>query len=207
MNTLFTIGHSTHPLDHLLDLLNTHDIEVVGDVRSSPYSRHNPQYNREPFQTFLEAQRIQYVFLGKELGARSEDPTCYVGGQVQFERIAHTALFQEGLDRVKRGMEDYRIALLCAEKDPLFCHRTILVCRNLRAGGLDIQHILEDGSLEDHRDAERRLLQLHGIKERNLFQTFDELVEEAYARQEKKIAYGVTAQESKRQKVERADGP
>lgn len=189
MNTLYTIGHSTHPADHLLHLLAMHEITAVADVRSSPYSRHNPQFNRETLQKSLREAGLGYVFLGRELGARSEDPACFADGKLRFERLARTELFRTGLARLRRGMESYRVALLCAEKDPTACHRMLLVCRSIRQEGLTIEHILEDGSIEDNAHAERRLMQSLGMQENNLFAAREELIERAYDMQGKKIAY------------------
>jgi len=189
MNILYTIGHSTHPTEHLLHLLSLHHISAVADVRSSPFSRFNPQFNREILQKALRDAGIEYVFLGKELGARSEDPTCYADGKLQFGRLAQTETFRNGLARLQKGMESYRVALLCAEKDPITCHRMILVCRNLREDAVKIEHILEDGNLEENAHAERRLMQFLRIRENNLFASPEELIERAYDMQGKRIAY------------------
>ncbi len=187
--TLYTIGHSTHSSARLLDLLLAHGITAVADVRSQPYSRMNPQFNREGIVATLKAAGVGYVFLGRELGARAEDPECYVEGKVQYDRLARTQLFRKGLDRVTTGSQRHRIALLCAEKDPLACHRTILVCRHLAARGLAIQHILESGSLESHEAAMSRLLRELGIPEQDFFRSKEDLFREAYERRGEQIAY------------------
>src|SRR5439155_9113013 len=125
-DTVFTIGHSTHPQERFISLLRQHGITALCDVRSTPYSRMNPQFNREELAGALLAQDIEYRFLGKELGARSDDPHCYEAGKVQYERLAETTQFQYGLKRVLKGMkEGFRVVLMCAEKEPLECHRTI----------------------------------------------------------------------------------
>jgi uncharacterized protein (DUF488 family) len=196
MNTLYTIGHSTHTIEHFLELLAMHAITAVCDVRSSPYSSYNPQFNREHLIKDLKAKKIAYVYLGRELGPRSEDPDCYVENRVQYDRIAGTQLFQQGLKRVKEGMKKYRIALMCAEKDPVTCHRTILVCRYLREDNLEIQHILENGSLENNKDSERRLMRLLRVPEATLFETLEEQVEKAYDLQSRKIAYTISPESS-----------
>lgn len=167
-----------------------HAVSAVVDVRSSPYSRYNPQFNREPLRAALRDAEIEYVYLGKELGARTPVRECYVEGKVRFDRLAKTPLFRFGLQRLSKGLEEFNACLLCAEKDPLLCHRTILVCRNVRSPELRIQHILEDGSLEDNADAEQRLLRLHHIESNDLFMSDEELVEKAYDLQGEKIAYG-----------------
>ncbi|WP_049949436.1 DUF488 family protein [Sorangium cellulosum] len=190
-NPVFTIGHSTHSQAVLIKLLRTHGVNAVADVRSTPYSRMNPQFNREPLKEALSSAGIKYVFLGKELGARSEDPCHYVAGKVQYERLAQSTIFREGLSRVISGASRYRIALLCAEKDPLDCHRTILVSRELVRKQVAVAHILADGILETHSAAVRRLLNRFGMRTSELFRSNDELVDEAYARQSDAIAYTI----------------
>jgi len=189
MDDIHTIGHSRHTLDKLIELLSMHGIARVADVRSQPYSRRNPQFNRETLSGALAEAGIEYAFLGRELGARSEDPGCYLAGRVSFDLLARTLLFRQGLEIVEREARARRLALMCAEKDPLICHRTILVCRQLASRGLDARHILEDGRIESHQDALTRLLAEHGIKDRELFQSREELVAEAYTRRGRRIAY------------------
>lgn len=188
-NSILTIGHSTHSAEVFLALLRQHGVEVVADVRSSPFSRFNPQFNRENLEHSLRSGGIRYVFLGRELGARSEDPSCYEDGRVQYVRLARTALFQSGLDRVILGAQRYRIALMCAEKEPLECHRTLLVARALAARGQTVEHIHADGHLESHAAAIERLLDVVGVPKQDLFRSHDELLAEALARQEQQVAY------------------
>jgi uncharacterized protein (DUF488 family) len=195
-NTLYTIGHSNHPIERLTALLRQHKITAVCDVRSKPYSRYNPHFDREELKSSLEASGITYVFLGKELGARSDDPSCYLYGKVQYTKLAQTALFQEGLKRVRDGMKKYTIALMCAEKEPLDCHRTILVSRQLAASGISIEHIHEDGHLEPHSDALVRLARSLKLREAelHLFRSDEDLFADAYALQEKRIGYDSAAE-------------
>src|SRR5690348_7620224 len=141
---VYTIGHSTQPLERFIELLRQHGVTALADVRSRPYSRMNSQFNREDLKDALREHGIAYVFLGKELGARCEDRSCYQNGKVQYSRLAQTKLFEEGLDRVREGANKYCIAMMCAEKEPLECHRTILVSRYLDAMGLQVRHILND---------------------------------------------------------------
>jgi hypothetical protein len=125
-----------------------------------------------------------------------------VDGQARYDRIAQTPAFGEGIKRVLNGLENYRIALLCAEKDPITCHRTILVCRHLRRAGVMINHILADGSLEPHCAAEARLRKQLGLDQPSLFETPEEQLEEAYDRQGLKIAYRAgTSEEEERDAI------
>lgn len=192
-DVVYTIGHSTHSTEKLIALLAAHHVTAVADVRSQPYSRMNPQFNRESLRADLQTAGIGYAFLGRELGARSDDPSCYVEGKAQYDLLARTAVFQEGLTRIAEGIGTHRIALMCAEKDPLVCHRAILVCRHLAARGINPQHILEDGRLESHDDALTRLLKELGLSERDLFRSREELIAEAYARRGQQIAYSEQA--------------
>ena len=187
--TVFTIGHSTHALERFIALLEMHDITALADVRSKPRSRINPQFNREDLKKQLREAGINYVFLGRELGARSEDPSCYEHGRVQYDRIARTELFRHGLDRVQEGMKKYRLALMCAEKEPLECHRTVLVARHLAALGIPVQHILADGRLESQADLVDRLRRQLGLPESDLFRSHEDVLSDAYRIQESRIAY------------------
>ena len=186
---IFTVGHSTHALEDFVSLLKQHGVDAVADVRSVPYSRWQPQFNRENLAEALRSRGIAYVFLGKELGARSDDPQCYENGRVLYRVLAETPLFQSGIKRVRDGSKSRRIALMCAEKDPLDCHRTILVARELVASGVEIAHILENGSLEPHGETMKRLSEQLRLPAQDLFLTPEELENRAYAAQEQRIAY------------------
>jgi uncharacterized protein (DUF488 family) len=191
-HTVFTIGHSTHPQERFIALLQQHGITALCDVRSKPYSRMNPQFNLEGLEKALLVQEIKYRFLGKELGGRSDDPSCYEGGKVQYDRVAQTDLFKYGIKRVLRGIkEDFRIVLMCAEKEPLECHRTILVSRHLAALNINITHIHADGRLESHDAALSRLVHMLNLPEQDMFHSREELLADAYRKQGERIAYEV----------------
>ena len=187
--TLYTIGHSNHSSEALLELLRRHGVNAVADVRSHPYSRLYPQFGRELLAARLTEAGIAYAYLGQDLGARPDDPGCYVGGKVDFSLLAATPAFQRGLDGVEAGMRTRTVALLCAEKDPLTCHRTLLVARHLRERGVAVSHILADGTLETHEAALVRLLREYKLAERDLFHEPEEVIAEAYALRGAKIAY------------------
>ncbi|HEX4166126.1 MAG TPA: DUF488 domain-containing protein [Bryobacteraceae bacterium] len=188
--TVFTIGHSTHEQEHFVKLLSQHGITAVGDVRSKPFSRVNPQFNRNELNNALREHGIKYIFLGKELGARTDDRTCYKDGKVQYDLLARTTLFRNGLARIQDGIEKgFRIALMCAEKEPLECHRTILVSRHLAKAGLQITHIHADGKLETQADALKRLAFMLNLTQGEIFDKTDEAFADVYRRQEERIAY------------------
>jgi len=188
--TLMTIGHTTHELDAFVAMLKQHGVTAVADVRSQPYSRRLEQFNRENLAAELASAGIGYVFLGDELGARREEAECYDGDRADYRRIAELPKFRAGLDRLREGAARFRIALVCAEKEPLDCHRTVLVCRHLR-DEFQILHILDDGTTEGHAQTEKRLVREMGVS-RTLFEpdlTTEQLIQQAYDLRGEQIAY------------------
>jgi len=185
VDTLFTIGYSGRTIDDLVGLLEQHKITALCDVRSMPYSSRNPQFNRELLKKAVKSHNIEYAFLGSELGARPKDHSCYVDGKALYQKITDSTLFKNGLERIKIGMQkNYVLALMCAEKDPMTCHRSILICRNLRGVGVDIRHIIDHENTETQADLEKRLiaqLKLHP----DMFTDTDSnaLIERAYEMQ------------------------
>lgn len=187
---LWTVGHTTHSFDVFLSLLRQHGVTAVADVRSQPYSRRSEQFNREPLAARLEDAGIRYVFLGDELGARRAETECYEGGCADYRRIAALPKFRVGLERLRQGATRYRIAVMCAEKEPLDCHRTILICRHLR-DEFQIMHILSDGTAEDHAQTEMRLVRAMDVAP-TLFDpdaTDEQLIQQAYDKRAEHIAY------------------
>ena len=155
---VLTVGHSNHSPEAFLALLKRHGVTALGDVRSAPGSRFNPHFNRKTLSALLAAQGIAYVWLGRELGGRPEEPSCYENGALRYDRLAQMPLYREGIRRVMRGAAAHRLALMCAEKDPLHCHRALLVSPSLEHEGLEVAHILADGSLEAHESVMDRLI-------------------------------------------------
>jgi uncharacterized protein (DUF488 family) len=162
---IFTVGHSNYSTERFLSLLKRYGVTAVADVRSFPFSRRFPHFNQSPLKESLGFEAISYVFLGEQLGARPKDPECYVEGKARYELIASTEAFATGLERIHKGAKQHQIALMCAEQDPITCHRAILVCKHLKNARLDIKHILKTGDLESHEHLEQRLLKLHNLSE------------------------------------------
>jgi uncharacterized protein (DUF488 family) len=195
---VFTIGHSVHPIDRFADLLAQHGIDAIADVRSSPYSRFSPQFRREQLEAELRSRGVAYVFLGRELGARREEPEVYDGDLARYDRIAQIETFARGIERVEQGAARYRVALMCAEKDPLTCHRALLVARALAQRGHEIGHVHADGTLENAAAFEQRLLTASGVAAAELFRSREELVAEAYCVQGERMGYRRPAGASRR---------
>jgi uncharacterized protein (DUF488 family) len=155
---IYTVGHSSQPIEDFIAQLKANGIEVLADVRSVPYSRRYPHFSRESLQKSLVVAGIRYLFLGRELGARRDEPECYVDGRASYEEIEKLPNFVRGIETLQDGAQKRRIALMCAEVDPLTCHRTILIGRVLARHGVAIKHIGRGGGVEEHRDAEQRLI-------------------------------------------------
>ncbi|BFM16153.1 DUF488 domain-containing protein [Maricurvus nonylphenolicus] len=188
---LFTIGYATKPIVTFIEQLQRYGITAVADVRSVPYSAAFFDYHQDKLEGHLTRAGIRYVYLGNELGPRSKDEAHYDScGQVQFDRLIASTLFQQGVNRLQAGLQKgFNIALMCAEKDPACCHRSLLIAYDLeRNTALQVNHITHDGDLETQAQLEARLTDLHGVSE-DLFMGAEEKLEEAYLRQCKQKAY------------------
>lgn len=189
-NTLFSIGYATKPVDTFLAQLQRHKIDVVADVRSVPYSKVFHDYHRENLQQHLHRQSIRYVYLGEELGPRSPDSSHYCNDQVQFDRLQSSEPFQRGVQRLLDGLQKgFRIALLCAEKDPAVCHRSLLIAQYLKnRHGIDVAHINHDGHLESESRLEFRLLEETGIQP-DMLSSEQDCLDRAWREQSRRCAY------------------
>ncbi|MDQ6962150.1 MAG: DUF488 domain-containing protein [Mariprofundaceae bacterium] len=183
---LFTVGYAPLANQSFFELMQQHYIDAVVDVRSMPYSRVWSDFNRDILAHTLKKQSIHYVFMGDLCGARVEDAAAYADGVLVYEEVIKNKLFQQAMRRLKEGLKRYRIALMCAEKDPLCCHRFLLICRCL-AHEIDLYHLQHDGLLESQVDAESRLLALHQLHHPSLFCNLEERIQQAYAQQHVKV--------------------
>jgi uncharacterized protein (DUF488 family) len=160
---IFTVGHSNHSLERFLQLIAGAQVTAIADVRSRPHSRWASQFNKQPLGTALGENDVAYVFLGKELGGRPEDPALLKNGKPDYDAMSRTEPFRAGIERIIEGGKTHRVALLCAERDPLDCHRFLLIGRHLAARGLPVAHILASGEVEDQEKTEARFATRHPI--------------------------------------------
>jgi uncharacterized protein (DUF488 family) len=150
---VLTIGHSNHTLEHFLGLLKSHGVHVVVDTRSQPYSKYATQFDQDGLKPALQGAGIRYLYLGRELGGRPEGDEFYdEEGHVLYDRVAATAVFQEGLSRLERGISEFSVAMLCAEENPAGCHRRLLVSRVLLDHGFQVEHIRGDGRIQTEEE-------------------------------------------------------
>jgi hypothetical protein len=161
---LFSIGHSNHELERFLSLLDRAAVRVLADVRSSPFSQRLPQFNQPELRHTLEVHGLGYVFLGDQLGGRPRDPAMYDGdGRVDYSRVRQSPGFRAGLDSLIGVLQQHTLAMLCAEEDPLDCHRGLMISPELVEHGICPRHLRGDGSIETTEQLEARLLEATGV--------------------------------------------
>jgi uncharacterized protein (DUF488 family) len=183
---LFTIGHSNLPVERFLALLHRAGIGAVADVRSVPFSRRFPWFSGKALAARLSAAGVAYLSFGETLGGRPRDPALYRDGIADYERMAATPAFRAGLDHLGEAMAHHRVCLMCAEREPLDCHRCLLVGRALAERGVALGHILLDGTIEPHAQTEERLLALRAKPD--LFADRAAQLAEAYRRRAAAVA-------------------
>jgi uncharacterized protein (DUF488 family) len=196
MKTLYTIGHSSLDFQPLVELLEDAQVELLADVRSRPYSSRFPQFSQPGLEKLLQAEGISYLFLGEELGGRPDDPDVYrSSGVVDYRARRSSYAFQAGLERLLRELEVRSVALMCAEEDPLECHRFLMICPELVKLGVRPVHIRKASKLESQESAENRLLELRGFGSVTGDTLFPEArmdaLEDAYALQAERFAFRV----------------
>ena len=185
---ILTIGHSNRTVEDFVQLLQPFSVTRIVDVRSAPYSRFVPHFNREVLQRSLRSAGLRYEYRGRQLGGRPEDPTHYMGRRADYGAMAASPAFNEACSRLRELAHREACVLMCSEAEPLECHRFLLVSRTLVGLGESVSHILPNGSLESHSETEHRLLRVTGFEQRDLWDTADALPD-AYERQAERVAF------------------
>jgi uncharacterized protein (DUF488 family) len=186
---LFSIGHSNISAERFVAMQRAAGVTAIADVRSTPVSRFCPWFSAKNLEPLLAGAGIGYAAYGVELGGRPRDPALYRDGIADYEAMARQADFRAGLDRLVAGAARRPTCVMCSEREPLECHRCLLVTRALAARGLNVGHILHDGIIEPHAATEQRLLALEAGGE-DLFVTGQsERLAAAYFRRARAVAY------------------
>jgi len=200
--TIYTIGHSTHPIDYFIELLETYSVTAVIDVRSIAASSYNPQYNQAPLSNSLKQKGIDYQHFADEFGARHTDPDLLdEEGKVDFEKVRKSWNFKNGVEKLSLSIEKgVSIALMCSESEPFDCHRFSMISIALQNTGFDVKHILKDKSLKSNADLEKQLLKKYDKKlpKPDMFQpdiTLSDQLKEAYRLRNKEIAFSPYSKE------------
>lgn len=198
---IFTIGHSNYSVDRLIDMLSLYHINCVVDIRGTPYSKYNIQFNKETIKQTLAEKGYVYIYMGKEFAAQREDKSLYTEeGYADFEKVIYDKDFLKGIERLRAGCDKgYRIALMGAKQDPINCHRCILLGRALREAGFNLKHILDDSTLGSQEEMEERLFEkYYSKKDQITLEHFmgiepskEEKIKKCYKESNKEIGYRV----------------
>jgi uncharacterized protein (DUF488 family) len=191
---ILSIGHSTLTREAFGAILDSAGVTAVADVRSWPFSRFSPHFSQHELKFWLAQDGFSYVFMGRELGGRPEDPSLFHDGVADYEAMAHTSIFEAGVNRLIEGAKRHLIALMCSEKDPLDCHRCLLVSRRLAERGMRIGHIMPDAAIIPHAETEERLLQLERKASEDFFASRAERLAGAYRARGRKVAFAEPTQ-------------
>jgi len=195
---IFSVGHSNHDFQTFLALLRGAEIGAIADVRSVPFSRRLPHFNAQRLRGELERDGIEYWYLGQELGGRPSDPELFRDGRADYERMAARPSFEHGLMQLLSHARQNRTALLCSERDPLDCHRCLLVGRALQQRSVPVEHILVTGETLSQQRIEQQLLDALDSGEQDLFASSKQRLATAYRLRASKVAFGKPARHAKR---------
>lgn len=198
---IYTIGHSNYTMERLIDMLEYYNINCVVDIRGTPYSKYNIQFDKEAIRYTLTNAGFVYIYMGKELSAKRIRKNSYNNeGYSNFEEVIKEEEFKRGVERLKNGCEKgYKIILLGAMQDPIRCHRSILVGRELVKNDFDVKHILDDYSIVTQDDIEEMLLNKY-FSNRNQITIEDltgnslnneEMINEGYKLANREIGYRI----------------
>ena len=198
INTIYTIGYSGFSMNDFLNTISSHKISLIVDVRSQPYSRFFPDYNIESLKIFLAQKGIFYRNYDKAFGARQENHSFYSkDGYLDFEQFTKSEQYIYGFEKLVKSMkQDYMFALMCAEKDPINCHRSIMIARTFSNVGYNVIHLMPDDIVMTQQDIEERLLDRY-FTNREQATIFDknisknEYIQAAYKKRNAEIGYTI----------------
>lgn len=201
MINIYTIGHSNYSMERFVEMLRKYKIDVVVDIRGTPYSKYNTQYNKEALYNSLKELDFKYIYMGREFAAQRDNKLIYTWeGYSDFEKVINEPSFINGIERLKKGLaKGYRIVLLGAKQDPVNCHRFALVGRELYKRGFDVKHIEDDLSTSSQLELEERMLDRYYPKEEQITMEFllngeksrDEKIKESYRKVNREIGFRV----------------
>ena len=196
---IFAIGHSNYPYDKLIEMIKKYGIDCVVDIRETPYSKYNTQYNREVLRENLKSSGFTYVYMGHEFGAKRQTKESYNDdGYADFEKVIKEESFLKGIERITKGLQmGYKIVLLGAMQEPIRCHRSIMLGKYLNEKGFDVKYIMHEGNIVNQDHIEEDLLNKY-FSDRNQLsidsllgtdKSREEMIEEGYKLANKEIGH------------------
>lgn len=200
----YTIGHSNHPIENFIQTLKNFQIQCIIDVRTIPISNYMPHFNRENLETWLEREGIEYKYLGNMIGGRYTDPDLLDNqGSVDYEKVEKRSIFQAGIDQVCQIIIDGKpTALMCSEKDPLDCHRFVLISKALAKKGVSIDHIVFEGTKDPQGKPVGTLVSNNDLEKklREIYKSHNDIDNEMlYRRRNKEVAFNINGKTNKTQ--------
>lgn len=196
---IFAIGHSNYPYSKFIEMIKKYNINCIVDIRETPYSKYNTQYNKECFRETLKKDRFTYIYMGQEFGAKRGSKQSYnTEGYADFEKVIQEGIFLNGIERIKNGIDmGYKIVLLGAMQEPIRCHRSIMVGRFLNKEGIDVKYILHEGNVVSQDYIDEELLNKYFSDKDQISidsllgkgQDKQEMIEEGYKLANKEIGY------------------
>lgn len=203
MNKVFTIGYTSFEIDKFIQILKKFNITCLIDVRSFPKSSYYKYFDDNNLSRLLKENNILYRNYKEEFGARQENKDFYnKDGYLDFNVFANSEQFNQGIDKIKKAQAmGYVVCLMCAEKDPINCHRTILIARNLDKKGFEVEHILATQETCSQKDIDKRLLddffpnrqQISLFADNNLSE--EEQIEKSYQLKNQEIGFKLEGEE------------
>lgn len=148
---IYTIGYGNRKIEEFLELLKKYKIRYLIDIRSSPYSKYNPDFSKNRLESHLSEYNVHYVYMGDTLGGRPNVPSCYTNGKVDYQKVRQKGFYIQGITRLRKAWEKkINVIILCSEAKPQECHRSKLIGETLIEYGIDIAHIDEKGEIKTH---------------------------------------------------------
>lgn len=201
MVDIYTMGHSNYSMERFIEMLRKYEIDVVVDIRGTPYSKYNTQYNKEALSNSLKESGFKYIYMGREFAAQRDNKIIYTWeGYSDFEKVINEPSFIEGVERLKKGLaKGYNIVLLGAKQDPVNCHRFALVGRELYKRGFNVRHIEDDLSISSQLELEERMLDKYYPQEEQITMDFlligeksrEEKLKDSYRKVNREIGFRV----------------
>ncbi len=195
INSIYTIGYTAFSINEFIETIKHYNINCVIDVRSSPFSNYYSDYNKDALERTLKQHNILYRNYANEFGARQTNSDFYSGDIVDFDKFIKSTQFLQGVSKIKKGIEcGYNFVLMCAEKDPIKCHRSIMLGKGFSNSSFEVKHIISKNELESQKELEQRLLEMYH-QDRFQLTLFGEdrsesdLLADAYMKQNLAIGY------------------
>lgn len=188
-STIYTTGYAGHTIPSLVQLLQAIGITVLADVRSTPFSGRRPEMDKPALMQALRDGGMRYIFMGEQLGGRPRNPKLYRAGKIDPQALLAHEGYKTGVARLIAGAAEHTICLLCAERDPISCHRGLYIAESLQEAGMQVRHLIGGEQPEDHQATRARMAELVNMEHADLFASENARLTMAIEHMREKIAF------------------